>query len=68
MSKHKKKKLLKMKDKYSEQTAEERDARLRLLGAKKVQGVDFNKFDKEFDAKTDDMEVEESEEQTEAMT
>lgn len=61
MSKHKKKKIQKMKDKYAEQDDEEREMRLKLLGAKKVEGVDLKKLDafKEQTKEEDKMDVEE---------
>lgn len=58
MDKHKKKKLQKIKDKYGEQDEEEREMRLKLLGARKAQGVDYEKLDK-FGKKEMDVEQDE---------
>jgi hypothetical protein len=38
----------KIKDKYGQQDEEEREARLKLLGAKTVKEFDYGKLDKKF--------------------
>lgn len=50
-----------MKEKYAEQDDEEREMRMKLLGAKKVEGVDMKKLDtfKEQNIEEDKMDVEE---------
>ena len=46
MSKTKKNKIKKMLEKYSDQTEEERDMKMKLLGSKQVKGFDINKVQK----------------------
>lgn len=43
MSKHKKNKIKKMKEKYADQDEEERQMRMMLLGAKEVKDFDMQK-------------------------